>query len=149
MRNISVPRNWSDITIGKNASLDQGVILLCSGPPGKNKLVIGAGTYVNRYTMFDAHERLEIGCKCMIGPNCYFTDANHGIAAGVSIKRQPMEAKPVIIEDDVWIGAGVIVLRGVRIGQGAIIGAGAVVTKDVRPNTIIAGVPAREIGQRR
>ena len=148
MRRVSIPRNWSDITIEKGVGLDDGVILLCSSLAKTDKLVIRSGTYVNRYTMFDAHERIEIGCNCMIGPHCYFTDANHGMVASLPVQEQPMEPKPVIIEDDVWIGAGVIVLRGVRIGRGAVIGAGAVVTKDVPVNAIFAGVPAREIGFR-
>lgn len=148
MRNISIPRLWSDITLEKGVSLDDGVVLLCSGPAQNDKLVIRSGTYVNRYCMFDAHERIEVGRNCMLGPNCYFTDANHGTAAGRLVKQQAMEPKPVIIEDDVWLGAGVIVLRGVRIGCGAVIGAGAVVTKDVAANVIVTGVPAREIGRR-
>jgi bifunctional N-acetylglucosamine-1-phosphate-uridyltransferase/glucosamine-1-phosphate-acetyltransferase GlmU-like protein len=149
MRKVSIPRNWSDIFLEKGVSLDASVVLLCSGPAREQKLVIRAGTYVNRYTMFDAHERIEVGRNCMIGPHCYFTDANHGMTAGLPVKQQPMEPKPVILEDDVWMGAGVIVLRGVRIGRGAVIGAGAVVTKDVPANAIFAGVPAREIGFRR
>jgi acetyltransferase-like isoleucine patch superfamily enzyme len=59
-----------------------------------------------------------------------------------------MESKPVILEDGVWMGAGVIVLKGVTIGRDAVIGAGAVVTKNVIAGTIVAGVPAREIGSR-
>jgi tetrahydrodipicolinate N-succinyltransferase len=148
MRKISIPRNWGDITIEKGASLDDGVVLLCSGLLRANKLVIRSGTYVNRYTMFDAHERIEVGRNCMIGPYCYFSDANHGTTVGMPVKQQPMEPKPVIVEEDVWMGAGVVILRGVRIGRGAVIGAGAVVTKDVTANAIVAGVPAREIGQR-
>jgi acetyltransferase-like isoleucine patch superfamily enzyme len=148
MRNISIPRNWSDITLEKEVSLDDGVVLLCSGSAQKDKLVIRSGTYVNRYTMFDAHKKIEVGRDCMIGPHCYLTDGNHGTAAGLPIQKQPMEPKPVILEDDVWLGAGVIILRGVRIGRGAVVGAGAVVTKDVSANTIVAGVPAREIGFR-
>lgn len=148
MRKVSIPRNWSDIRLDGGISLDDGVVLLCSGPARTDKLVIRSGTYVNRFTMFDAHEKIEIGRNCMIGPNCYLTDANHGVAAGLSVKKQPMEPKPVIIEDEVWMGAGVIVLRGVRIGHGAVIGAGAVVTKDIPANAIVAGVPAREIRRR-
>jgi bifunctional N-acetylglucosamine-1-phosphate-uridyltransferase/glucosamine-1-phosphate-acetyltransferase GlmU-like protein len=148
MRKISIPRNWSDVTLEQGVSLDDGVVLLCSGLFKKDKLVIRSGTYVNRYTIFDAHEKIEVGCNCMVGPHCYFTDANHGMAAGRPVNQQSMDKKPVIIEDDVWLGAGVIVLRGVRIGRGAVIGAGAVVTKDIPADAIVAGVPAREIRQR-
>jgi acetyltransferase-like isoleucine patch superfamily enzyme len=56
--------------------------------------------------------------------------------------------RPVVLEDDVWIGANAIVANGVRVGRGAVVGAGAVVTKDVEPYAIVAGVPARQIGAR-
>ncbi|MCB2009912.1 MAG: hypothetical protein KDF64_04790 [Geminicoccaceae bacterium] len=56
---------------------------------------------------------------------------------------------PTIIGNDVWLGAGVRILDGVRIGDGAIVGGGAVVTTDIAPETIVAGIPAREIGRRR
>jgi len=148
MRNISIPRQWADITLERDTALDDGVILLCSGAEKRDKLVIRQGTYINRYTMIDAHERVEIGRNCMIGPQCYITDGNHGRAPGVPVKNQKMEAKPVIIGDDVWLGAGVIVLPGVSIGQSAVIGAGAVVTKDVPADSVYAGVPAINIGQR-
>ena len=148
LRRVSIPRQWSDLTIEGGASLDDGVVLLCSGAPKRNKLVIRHGTYINRYTMIDAHEHLEIGSNCMIGPNCYLTDGEHGLAAGRPVNQQLMETKRVILEDDVWLGAGVIILRGVRIGRGAVVGAGAVVTKDIPANAIAAGVPARIIGQR-
>jgi serine acetyltransferase len=145
---ISIPRQWSDVSLENAVALDDGVVLLCSGRPQKSKLVIRGGTYVNRYTMFDAHERIEVGSYCMIGPHCYITDSDHCMAAGVPVGLQPMQSKAVIIEDEVWLGAGVIVLKGVTIGRGAVIGAGAVVTKDVPANAIMAGVPARELGTR-
>lgn len=56
--------------------------------------------------------------------------------------------RPVVVEDDVWIGANAVVAGGVRIGRGAVVGAGAVVRSDVEPYSIVAGVPAREIGRR-
>jgi serine acetyltransferase len=148
LQRVSIPRNWSDILIEKGTSLDDGVVLLCSGLTKPGKITIREGTYINRQTMLDAHELIEIGRNCMIGPNCYLTDANHGIKAGGPVTRQPMESKPVILEDGVWMGAGVIVLKGVTIGRDAVIGAGAVVTKNVIAGTIVAGVPAREIGSR-
>jgi len=148
MRRISIPRQWTDITIEKDVSLDDGVVLLCSGPPNENKITIDQGTYLNRFTMLDAHAQITIGRNCMIGPNCYITDANHGRAPGVLVKEQKMEAQPVVIEDDVWLGAGVVVLPGVRLGRGCVIGAGAVVTADVPAGAVFAGVPAARIGNR-
>jgi acetyltransferase-like isoleucine patch superfamily enzyme len=148
MRRISIPRLWKAVTVEGGVSLDDGVVLLCSGQETPNKILIRSGTYINRYTMIDAHDQIEIGMNCMIGPYCYITDANHGMAPGVPIQDQPMTTMPVAIEDDVWIGAGVTILAGVRLGQGAVVGAGAVVTKDVAPRAIAAGVPARQIGQR-
>lgn len=148
MRRISIPRQWSDISLAQDVSLDDGVVLLCSGAPKANKIAIGQGTYVNRYTMLDAHTEISIGRNCMIGPHCYITDANHGRAPGVVVKDQQMEPRPVVIEEDVWLGAGVVVLPGVRLGRGCVIGAGAVVTDDVPEQAVFAGVPARAIGSR-
>src|ERR1041385_4313936 len=68
LRAIEISRNWSDIVLEKSVALDKGVVLLCSGPAQANKLIIRSGTYVNRYTIFDAHQQLEIGRDCMIGP---------------------------------------------------------------------------------
>jgi acetyltransferase-like isoleucine patch superfamily enzyme len=148
LRRISIPRQWSDISIERGVALDDGVVLLCSGPAQHNKLVIRSGTYVNRNTILDAHQRLEIGSRCMIGPACYLTDGDHGMSPAGPIAAQPMQSAPVVLEDDVWLGAGVIVLSGVRIGRGAVVGAGAVVTRDVPAGAKVAGVPARIIGSR-
>jgi acetyltransferase-like isoleucine patch superfamily enzyme len=148
MRAIEIPRNWTDITLEEGVALDRGVTLLCSGPLHADKLIIRAGTYINRNTMFDAHSHLEVGRDCMIGPFCYLTDANHGTIKGTPVKAQPMQPSPVVIEDEVWIGAHVIVLAGVRIGHGAVIGAGSVVTSEVPPNTVVAGMPARVLRSR-
>jgi acetyltransferase-like isoleucine patch superfamily enzyme len=148
MRRISIPRQWSDISIEKDVSLDDGVVLLCSGAPKQNKIAVGEGTYLNRYTMIDAHSQISIGRNCMIGPHCYITDANHGRAPNMLVKEQKMEPRPVVIDDDVWLGAGVVVLPGVRLGRGCVIGAGAVVTDDVPAGAVFAGVPAVSIGHR-
>src|SRR5712675_724946 len=78
MRKISIPRNWPDITVERGVSLDDGVVLLCSGPAKGEKIHIRTGTYINRNSILDAHEHLEIGSHCMIGPGCFLTDADHG-----------------------------------------------------------------------
>src|SRR5262249_22275038 len=107
LRQIEVPRNWGSITLERPVSLDRGVVLLVSGEETPDKLVIRSGSYVNRYTIFDAHMRIEVGRNCMIGPHCYLTDANHGTAAGQLISVQGMTTAPVILGNDVWLGAGV------------------------------------------
>ncbi len=122
------------------------MVLLCSGVERPGKLVIGEGTYINRFTMIDVSESLTIGRDCMIGPHCYLTDHDHGFDPGRPRDRQPLLSAPVAIGNNVWIGAGVAVLKGVTIGDGAVIGAGAVVTHDVAAATIATGIPARSRG---
>jgi acetyltransferase-like isoleucine patch superfamily enzyme len=82
-----------------------------------------------------------IGDACMIAHGAYISDADwHGIYD----RAEPVgNTKPVIFEDNVWIGDSAIICKGVRIGKNSIIGAGAVVTKDVPPNSIFAGNPAK------
>ena len=145
MRRISIPRQWSDIAIDGATALDDGVVLLASGPPRAGKIRIRRGTYINRQTMLDVSEDLEIGEDCLIGPFCYLTDHDHGRDAAAPMSAQPLVAQPVRLGRNVWLGAGVVVLKGVTIGDGAVVGAGAVVTSDVAAGTVVAGIPARMI----
>jgi len=148
LRRIEIARNWEDVLLEKGAALDVGVAIVTNGPPRTGKVKIGAGTYVNRYTIIDGHQQLEIGRDCMIGPHCYITDGDHGTVPGRLVKLQPNQTAPVIIEDGVWLGSHVVVLAGVRIGRGAVIGAGSVVTRNIAANAIAVGVPARVIRTR-
>jgi maltose O-acetyltransferase len=146
IRCISVPRNPWDIVIEDNVGLDDRVVLLTTGDRTKvPRLVIGAGTYVNRSTMFDVSEAIKVGRNCLIGPFCYITDHDHGTEMAGTIAEQPLVGSPVWIGDNVWVGAGAIILKGVTIGNGAVIAAGAVVTRDVGTYETVAGVPAGNI----
>jgi len=93
---------------------------------------------------------LRVGADVMMGPRCVLISDNHAM----DDTSRPMNTQgfvassPIVIEDDVWIGAGVTVLPGVRIGRGSVIGAASVVTKDVPPWTVAAGNPARVVRQR-
>ncbi|MBI2427228.1 MAG: acyltransferase [Ignavibacteriales bacterium] len=107
-------------------------------------LRIGNGTYLNRNTLIVAETSIVIGKNCRIAWDVVIMDSDlHPIPGKV------MEIKPVVLEDDVWIGCRSIILKGVHIGSGAIIGAGSVVTKDVPANAIIGGVPAQVISFRK
>ena len=94
---------------------------------------------------------VRIGANVMMGPECYIYTVNHRIdRTDIPMIQQGFtEIAPVVIEDDVWIGARVTILRGVHVGQGAVIGAGAVVTKDVPAWAIVGGNPAKVIGMRK
>lgn len=85
----------------------------------------------------------------MIAGGVLICGVNHGHAMqGMPMRQQPVEAAPVVIGQDVWIGMGAILLPGVTIGDGAIVGAGAVVTTDVPAGSVVSGVPARLVKHR-
>ena len=150
IRRIHVPRNPWDIVIDDMVALDDEVVLLTTGARNaRPRLRIGRSTYVNRFTMFDASVSISIGAQCMIGPYCYITDHDHGVDEQGPISAQALVEAPVMVGNNVWIGAHAVILKGVSIGDNAIVGAGAVVTTDVGPGERVAGVPARGIDARR
>jgi acetyltransferase-like isoleucine patch superfamily enzyme len=146
MRQVEIPRGHCEIEIAAGAALDRGVVLLCAGAAtGAIKIRIGSGTYINRNTMLDASERLELGSNCAIGPGCYITDHDHGLDPSLTPLSQPLISAPTRLGNEVWLGAQVVVLKGVTIGDGAVVGAGSVVTKDIPPGAVAVGVPARVV----
>ena len=89
---------------------------------------------------------ITIGNQVHIAPHVMMFAANHKFAdTDIPIHKQGTEAAPITIEDDVWVAGKVMITAGVRVGRGSVIGAGAVVTKDIPPNSIVAGVPAKII----
>jgi len=100
--------------------------------------------------IYEPRGGLEIGNHCMIGGGTLISGVNHGYAqTDIPMRNQPPIVQPVIIEDDVWIGMGVKLLPGVRIGTGSIIGAGSVVTKNIPSHSIAMGVPCKVVKQRK
>jgi acetyltransferase-like isoleucine patch superfamily enzyme len=149
IQRVMVPRNPWDIRLGEGVMLDQNVVLLSTGDQiGHPRIQLRRQVYVNRFTVVDASERIEIGPHTMIGPHCYITDHDHGFEPDSLVKEQPMPSAPVTIGEDAWIGAGATILKGVSIGAQAVVGAGAVVTEDVEPGAKVAGVPGRRLGWR-
>jgi acetyltransferase-like isoleucine patch superfamily enzyme len=93
---------------------------------------------------------IHIGNKVLFGPEVMILGGDHntslvGRFVHDVIEKRPEDDAPVVIEDDVWVGARAIVLRGVKVGRGAIVAAGAIVTRDVPPYAIVAGTPARVV----
>ena len=135
---------------------DLRISLMGHNRVGRNTTFQGAGVIefgpysdCHSHCLFDATEHISIGPNSLIADFVTIRDADHTFdLPGVPLRNQPTAASPVVVGADVWLGHAVTVLRGVTIGDGAIVAAGAVVTKDVPPNAIVGGVPARIIGAR-
>lgn len=135
------------VELGDRVHLHQDTIIE-TGQGGS--VTIGAETHIQPRCQLSAYlAPITIGRQVQIAPYCAFYPYDHAIAPGERIYAQPLQTKGgIVIEDDVWMGVGAIVLDGVRIGQGAVIAAGAVVRTSVPAGAIAAGVPARIIGRR-
>ena len=135
---------------GKNVYLRPS----CSDFKGLWNMSVGDGTSIPKGSVFYCVEApLTIGKKVIFGPRPTIITGNHRIDVvgkyiADSIDKLPENDAPVIIEDDVWVGANVTILKGVTIGRGSVIAAGAVVTKSCPPYSIIGGVPAKVIKMR-
>lgn len=115
----------------KNIKINEGVFL-------------GEGVKIISY---DA--KVTIGNNCLIASDCILITRNHNFSdLKIPIKKQGYTNKDILIEDDVWLGYRVVVLPGITIGKGAIVAANSVVTKNIEPNTIYGGNPARLIKYR-
>jgi galactoside O-acetyltransferase len=114
-----------------------------------NKLSLGKMFYINSGSYIHAMGGVEIGDYVMIGPNVTISTGWHPIAGRFpEMFARPTESIPIVIEDDVWIGAGAVVMPGVRIRKGSVIGANSVVMHDTEPYSVVAGSPARKIQSR-
>jgi acetyltransferase-like isoleucine patch superfamily enzyme len=113
-------------------------------------LRIGDRTSINAECIITAVEKVEIGSDVMLAPRVYVLDVDHRFdITSIPISQQGYSVSPVKIEDGAWIGTGVVITKGVTIGEGAIVGANSVVTGDIDPYSIAAGVPARVLRGRR
>ena len=110
---------------------------------GAKNVRIGKGSFLNTEIRFGCpKDRIAIGKNCQIGPRVCFETMSHGIVYEPGKGRGRL-SKPIVVEDEVWIGCGAIILQGVTIGKGAVVSAGAVVSNDVEPLTVVGGTPAR------
>ena len=112
---------------------------------GAKNIEIGTGTFINTEVRFGVpKDMVKIGDNVEVGPRVMFETVNHGLKY-IPGRGRGIYTKPIVIEDEVWIGSGAIITQGVTVGRGAVVAAGAVVTKDVEPETLVGGVPAKFI----
>lgn len=105
-------------------------------------ITIGRNVFINHACSFLDLGSITIEDDVLIGPRVNLTTENHPLDPA---DRKTLVCRPILIKRNAWIGAGATVLPGVTIGENAVVAAGAVVNKDVAPNTVVAGVPARMI----
>jgi acetyltransferase-like isoleucine patch superfamily enzyme len=130
------------LEVGEHTLFEPGVWITA---PGSARIRIGSGSFLNLNVMVAAVGLVEIGDHCMLANGCFVTDGNHRFDDPTQpVTWQGFTTKgPTRIGDNVWCGANVVVTSGVTIGERAVIGANSVVTTDVPPYSIVAGVPAR------
>lgn len=143
-----------NIYIGNNVVIESGVQLVTySTKDYKPEIHISDNTLIRRNSHITAINKIRIGKNVLTGTNVLISDNGHGDSSRQNMNVQPrlrqlVSKGEVIIEDNVWIGNNVCILGGVRIGMGSIIGANTVVTKDIPPYSIAAGVPAKIINHK-
>lgn len=141
-RTFGRPRliNEGALLIGDDVMIRSVVVPAELGTSYRGTLTIGDNVSINYGTSIFAERSITIGDRVRIGPYVSITDTDFHDAHDRNLR--PV-GTPVVLEDDVWIGTRALVLKGVRIGRGAIVAAGAVVTRDVAAYSVVAGVPAQ------
>ncbi len=135
------------VRLGENAGVHLDCRIWFFGPSRLRKdgyLSIGAHSRINRGCLLDARGPLRIGENVSVSAEVAIITTQHRPEA----PDFAVESRPVVIEDHVWIGMRAMILPGVTVGRGSVVAAGAVVTKDVPALSVVAGVPAKQIGMR-
>lgn len=134
------------VTVGKGSDLRATTVIREKGMG----LSIGPNTSIGICNILWGQGDISIGKDCLFGPNVTLISENHRFnEIDKPIRLQGNERFAITVEDDCWLGANSTVLAGVTIGKGSVVAAGAVVTKSIEPYSIVGGIPARVIGQRR
>lgn len=136
------------IEIGAGTIVMHGAILHVYNFRGmpQSGIKIGSNSLVGEYSVIRGQGGVQIGDRVYTSPFTQIIAVNHIFDDPTRpFVEQGITAQGIVIEDDVWLGAGAIITDGVRVGKGAVVAAGAVVTKDVPPHTVVGGVPAKII----
>jgi acetyltransferase-like isoleucine patch superfamily enzyme len=143
----AILKNRKLIEIGNKSEIKEYVIIQAS----LNKIIIGSHTQINPFTVIYGHSEINIGNNVMIAPHCTIAAGNHDYKQLQKPIRfaSTLTKGPIIIKNDVWIGANCTITDGVTINEGAVIAANSLVNKDVMPYAIVGGVPISIISNRK
>ena len=145
--NVRFLRYTNNISICDNVAIKEGARILSANQ--NSKIEIGENTTIGYHTFIVSSKYIKIGSDCLIAPFVYIIDDNHQTKKGININLQDHDKEPIIIGNDVWIGTRSTILKGVKIGDGAVVASGSVVTSDVEGNAIYGGIPAKKISERK
>ena len=143
VRSRPVLYRMAGLSIGRGTLIAGPIQFGMSGNPCRN-ISVGAGCFLNSPLFIDAAAPVTIGDQVSIGHHVVIITSGHQ-AGPSSFRAGALKVAPVTIENGAWIAAGVTLLPGVTVGRGAVVAAGAVVTKDVLPDTLVGGIPAKLI----
>ena len=144
--------SYDGVEIGNNFTLGKYAVIECTGVLRNvgNSLKIGNNVGINHYCFIGVRGNITIGDNVIFGPRVNIFSENHNFdRLDISIKNQGVTKEDTIIGNDVWIGASVSIMPGVKVGNGCVIAAGSVVTKDIVDFSVVAGVPAKIIKNRK
>jgi len=144
--------SYNGVEIGNNFTLGKYAIIECTGVLRDvgNSLKIGNNVGINHYCFIGVRGNIIIGDNVIFGPRVNIFSENHKFdQLNIPIKNQGVIKKDTIIGNDVWIGASVSIMPGVTIGNGCVIAAGSVVTKNIPDFSVVAGIPAKIIKNRK
>lgn len=147
--NITV--TWPhQVKLGNNCRLEHDIYFHFDGIYSKGpSICIGDNVFIGNNTEFNITDKITVENNCLIAAGCRFVDHNHGTAKGNLMRVQKASKEEILLEEDVWLGCNVVVLKGVKIGKGAVVAAGAIVNKNIPCYEIWGGIPAEKIGERK
>lgn len=149
LADIETSARGSRLVIGERSMIDAFVKIKFSG--GSGDVVIGDDSYLNSGCVLYSGNGIRIGNDVLVAANCTFAATNHAYAdptRTIRSQRFMPSRGGILVEDDVWIGANVVLLDGAKIGKGSVVAAGAVVSGEVEPYVVVGGSPLRILKRR-
>ena len=131
-KNSTIDSKNGNVIMGNKVSINRNVEVRANG----GKIVISGNNYINSNTIIVSHKQITIGKGTTIGPNVLIYDHDHNVKKN-KLNKELYTNKEIIIGNNVWIGGGTIILKGVKIGDNTVIGAGSIITKDIPANVIV------------